>query len=98
MLAGSGLTSGEQPIELVCECLTVVLIERAGSAGIDAAAAQRVHEVAHVEQLADVLAAVELAARIQRDSVLLNPARTRPSGTESSCLSASLTSSAPSTP
>ena len=48
----------QQAVELVGEGLAVRLAERRGTARVDAAGAQGVHEVAHVEALADVFGGI----------------------------------------
>src|SRR5471030_1069445 len=63
-LFGDGLV--QMPVQAVGEVLPVALAVGRRAAGVDAAAAQFVHEGAHRQHLRDVVGGVEIAARIER--------------------------------
>ena len=58
--------AGQKAVELVGEALAIGQVERRRAAGLNAAAAQCVHEIAQRQVLADVFGGVELAPRIER--------------------------------
>ena len=56
----------EKPVQLIRECVAVGLAPGRGSAGLDAAPAQLVHEVAHGQALLDIVLRIEHTPRIER--------------------------------
>lgn len=56
----------EPAIELSGEGMPIGVVKRAWAAGVDAAAAQGVHEVAHREQTLHIRASVMFTTRIER--------------------------------
>src|SRR5439155_3994885 len=54
---------GEKPVQLIRECVAVALAPGRGPAGLDAAPAELVHEVAQGQALLDIVLRVEHAAR-----------------------------------
>src|SRR4051812_26867567 len=68
---GLALDLADMPVQAVGETLAIRLAEGGRAAGIDAAAAQLIHESAHGQHLRDVVVGVELAARIERVAALL---------------------------
>src|SRR5690606_305653 len=68
--AASSRTLPQQYVESVRKGLAVRGRERRRPARVDTGATQRVHEVAQVEQLADVLGGEAFAARRQADGAL----------------------------
>ena len=61
---------GQHLVKMVRKRLPVALAQRRRSAGMNSAGPQRIHEVAHVEPLADGLRGMELAARAERMSAV----------------------------
>ena len=61
---GGSTPVSQKPIQLTGESLAVRQVERRGPAGLHTACTQPVHEVPHLQLLADVVGGVELAARI----------------------------------
>src|SRR5574337_1320984 len=58
--------AGQQAVQLLGEVLTVRLAERRRSARLDPGRTQAIHEVAQVQDLADILFRVQLAPRRPR--------------------------------
>src|SRR6476619_4229490 len=58
-------TAPQKPIQLIRESLAVRLVERGRATGLHTACTQPVHEVAHLQLLADVVRRVEFTARIE---------------------------------
>jgi len=56
---------GQQPVQLIGKSVAISLAERRRSPGIYPAAAQRVHEIPHVQALANIVFGVEFAAWVQ---------------------------------
>src|SRR3954469_24429248 len=63
-VGGLALDLADVAVQAVGEALAVRLAEGGRPAGVNAAAAQLVHEGAHGQHLRDVVVGVELAARI----------------------------------
>ena len=62
----------QQPfVQLVGELLAVALVQRVRAAGLDAAGAQGIHKIAHVEALADGVRRIAFATRVQRHRAFL---------------------------
>ena len=59
-------------IQFIGELLTVALIECRRSAGLHAAGAHGIHEIAHVQTLFNGFSGVAFAARIKRDAAFLD--------------------------
>src|SRR5690606_20481445 len=66
---------GEPAIELVGKGLPVARVQRLRTAGLDAGAAQFLHEVPHRQAFGHVVGRVALAARVERRRAALDHAR-----------------------
>jgi hypothetical protein len=58
------LSPRQESVQLIRKRLYVASIQRGWPAGIDSARAQRIHEIAHIQTLLDIVWGVTLAARI----------------------------------
>ena len=62
----------QQTVQLIGKRLPVSVVERGGSAGLDTAAAQGIHEIAHVQALADIVFSVQFAAWVQGQATFVD--------------------------